>query len=121
MVRPKILAFKWHATFMAIDWEGLERAFEIAMKHGDAGIFNPPIDRPGTGVMGAISSSKIRRFATRPDPSSGLTEVVLEVTYGKGEESLGLTDQVEQAIRWVEDANRLVANARRGPAAQIMD
>jgi hypothetical protein len=112
-IKPRIKAFVYGDSFMAIDWNTMRYAFDISTEHGDAGIFvHPPPGSVYPGMGAAISAPKIRRFVLRPDQDTGLTEVVLEVTYGSGEECLGLTDQVEEAEKWVATANELVRLAR---------
>jgi hypothetical protein len=103
----------WDDLFLAIHWDRLLYGFDITVQHGDAGIFTlPPPGASFPAIGAAIGSSQIRGFTLKPEPESGLIEVVLEVTYNPNEESLGLTDQLEEAKRWVADANELVRRVR---------
>lgn len=112
--KPRITAFVWHDQLMAIDWEDMQTAFDISVQHGDAGIFipPPPDSSYSVGVQAAISAQNISHFELQLDPETGLTEVVLNVTYESGKKSLGLTNQLKEARRWVADANEIVRRVR---------
>ncbi len=113
-IKPRITAFVYGDLIMTIDWDTMRYAFDISKGHGDAAIFiHPPPGSVYPGMGAAISAPKIRCFSLRTDRDTGLTEVVLEVTYGSGKECLGLTDQVEEAEKWVATANELVRLARK--------
>src|SRR5512145_3411928 len=113
-----IAQFIWRQGVMVLNWDDTISAFDITSSDGGAGIFHQP-GGPGTfGIKAAISPEDILGFIVQPDSATGLSEVILRVTYPPGEESLGLTERRVEAERWVADANALVEQARKRRAAQ---
>jgi len=106
--KPWITNFVWDDLFMSIDWDTMLYAFEISREHGDAGIFKTP-----PGVHFAIGPEKMLQFRLVYDETTGLAEVVLDITYRPEPLSLGLTDKVDEAQRWVNDANELLQQAKK--------
>lgn len=111
--KPAITKFRWHEGYMAIDWQTMKFAVDITRSDGGVGILIPSTESDKPGVQAAISAHKIRRFVLRKVPETEYVEVVLEVNYEPGEKCLGLTKQVEEAIQWVIDANRLIDDVRK--------
>lgn len=107
--KPKIKEFVWHERFMAIHWDDMPYAFEISVQWGDAKIFHPPPpDSQYGGIHGGVDLSQMGQFVLRPTQEIEQVEVVLEVTYGPREKSLGVTNQISTAERWVIAVNSLL-------------
>ncbi len=106
--KPQIVSFVWHDLFMGIDWDTMRYAFTISREHGDAVILRVP-----PGVQFAIGPESMLQFRLVYDETTVLAEVVLDVTYSRGADSLGLTDKVDEAKRWVKDANELLQQAKK--------
>lgn len=116
--KPKITAFRWYGDrCLILDWETRRYAFSITAP--DAGATIVVIDeKAGLSVDAAISACDICRFFLEPIPNKRQVEVILEVTYGDGKKSLGVTDQIQQAQRWVANANEFVRQARENRAKE---
>jgi len=93
---------------MGIDWDTMRYAFTISREHGDAIILVIP-----ARVQAGIGPESILQFRLVHDETTGLAEVVLDVTYSREADSLGLTDRVDEARRWVSDANELLQQAKK--------
>jgi hypothetical protein len=98
---------------MAIDWQTMMEAFVITWPDGGAIILIPSTVTGKPGIQAAISFDKIRGFTLREVPETEYAEVILEVNYEPSEKCLGLTKQVEEAKKWVTDANKLLNNVRK--------
>ena len=106
--KPWITNFVWHNLFMGIDWDTMRYAFTISREHGDAIILVIP-----SRVQAGIGPESILQFRLVYDETTGLAELVLDVTYSPGIESLGLTDKIDEARKWVSDANELLEQGRK--------
>jgi hypothetical protein len=109
--KPTITAFIWHADWLGIDWDIYRYAFTITRNDGGAVISSLP-----SGVEAGIDRTKMLGFWVIRGGGEGedadLAEVILEVTYHSGIESLGLTRNVDEAEQWVRDANELLRSAK---------
>ncbi|WP_420632358.1 hypothetical protein [Candidatus Leptofilum sp.] len=112
--KPTITKFRWHEKYLAIDWSIMMWAFVITSLDGGAKILNPSEEAGKPGIQAAISFGKIRGFVLREDSDTGYAEVMLLVKFESGELCLGLTKQVEEAQKWVIDANQLLQNVQMG-------
>ena len=99
---------------MAIDWQTMMFAFDITRSDGGAGILIPSTDPDKPGVQAAIPPEKMLEFTIRKVPPTEYVEVILKVSYEPGEKCLGLTTQIEEAEKWVMDANKLLDEVRGG-------
>jgi hypothetical protein len=108
--KPKIVSFKIHPRFLAIDWETLKQGFNITVEHGDAVLhsFPSPTVQPRYAIGAGIGPEQMKRFFLRLDPETNLTEIVLEVNYKPFEKSLGVTDNRKAAEEWIQGANIIV-------------
>lgn len=116
MTRAKqiITKFRWYKNHLAIDWPTMMDAFVINRSDGGALILHPSEEIGKPGIQAAISFGKIHRFVLREDSDTGYAEVMLLVKFEPGELCLGLTKQVEEAKKWVSDANQLLQNVQMG-------
>jgi hypothetical protein len=93
---------------MCIDWDIMRYAFVISREYGGAKILKVP-----PGIQFAIGPEDMIRFRLVDDEVTGLTEVALDLTFQSETENLGVTDQVDEARRWVSDANELLQRAKK--------
>jgi hypothetical protein len=95
---------------MSIDWDRRLYAFSISREYGDAIIVKVP-----PGIEYAMGPEGMLQFRLVHDETTGLSEIVLDITFRSGIEieSLGLTDKVDEAKRWVSDANELLQRAKK--------
>lgn len=121
--KPRIKAFKRDDVYdeydsffgrkVEIEWEGIEGLGFMMSNYPVAYYCLPPENWVGPGKNVQILVREIWRFFLRRDAATGLTEVVMDVRYPPGERTLGLTDNEEEARRWVKVANAVKASIRR--------
>ncbi len=111
--KPRIIRFYSEEWGLGIDWDITRDAFILERQFGGAKLFGIP-----AYFQVGIDLREIVGFRLDLGNEADLAEVILDVTYHSGHESLGVTDQLEQAERWVQEANRIVADARATYSSQ---
>ncbi len=106
--KPRITRFGWHKRYMWIDRETTLYAFVISHEDGGAKIFMVP-----PGIHFGIEPEQMLQFRLVHDEETSREEVMLDLTFQSEPESLGVTDQAEDARKWVRDANALLEEAKR--------
>ncbi len=67
---------------------------------------DPPFVRAG------IDTLKMLGFRLLPTETGNEVEIVLDVTYAPGVESLGITNALDEAAAWMQEANQILQEAR---------
>ncbi|BCX05925.1 MAG: hypothetical protein KatS3mg053_3863 [Candidatus Roseilinea sp.] len=106
--KPRITRLISDEYGLCIDWESTLFGFTMGREYGDAIIFvgDPPF------VQAGIDTLKMLGFRLVPAEATNEVEIVLDVTYAPGFESLGITSAVDEATAWVQEANQILQEAR---------
>jgi len=106
--KPRITRIVSNKYGLRIDWESTLFGFAMSREHGDAVMFvgDPPF------VQAGIDTLKMRGFRLVPAETAGEVEIVLDVIYAPGVESLGITNAINEATAWVQEANQILQEAR---------
>jgi len=106
--RPRIIALISDKYGLGIEWESTLLGFTMGREYGDAviSVGDPPFVRAG------IDTLKMLGFRLLPTETGNEVEIVLDVTYAPGVESLGITNALDEAAAWVQEANQILQEAR---------
>jgi hypothetical protein len=106
--KPRIIALISDKYGLRIDWQSTLWGFTMGREHGDAIMFvgDPPF------VQAGIDTLKMLGFRLLPTETGNEVEIVLDVTYAPGVESLGITNALDEAAAWVQEANQILQEAR---------
>jgi hypothetical protein len=106
--KPRITSLISDKYGLRIDWQSTLWGFTMGREHGDAIMFvgDPPF------VQAGIDTLKMLGFRLLPTETGNAVEIVLDVTYAPGVESLGITNALDEAAAWVQEANQILQEAR---------
>jgi hypothetical protein len=106
--KPRITALISNKYGLRIEWESTLLGFTMGREYGDAviSVGDPPFVRAG------IDTLKMLGFRLVPTETGNEVEIVLDVTYAPEVESLGITNALDEAAAWVQEANQILQEAR---------
>jgi len=106
--RPRITALISNKYGLRIEWESTLLGFTMGREYGDAviSVGDPPFVRAGIDTLDMLG------FRLLPTETGNEVEIVLDVTYAPGVKSLGITNALDEAAAWVQEANQILQEAR---------
>jgi hypothetical protein len=115
--KRQIVHFSYHAQSISLDWADTPQAFTITRPEGEASIYHYPYGSGSVGMLSPIDSIGIQGFSLQIDPATASAKLLLEKINGQSIQ-LGVSDQANEAQKWIKKANQIVAQGRRYRARQ---